>query len=159
LGLIILTLLPAKALGDQYLRQWFARLFHRSEATTVEESTLAPMIVPSPSASIFFRDLHSRSWQKRLDALDYLSQTGDSNKRSLQALIRLSRDRNPTVAKRASGILMELCRTGHEYAVVTALVQSLKNQTRPIQIVQTDYVFKITPKAEEKRVNAILNTH
>jgi phosphoheptose isomerase len=74
------------------------------------------------------------------------------------ALVKSTQDKNLDVSRQAAETLIGLCRSGHEEKVVRAFARAISRQPRLVQkIVATGDAFKIPDRAEEQRVQDILN--
>lgn len=102
--------------------------------------------------------LRSRYSRQRLAALAAIHQTGEASRQVMEALVQSTQDKNPDVARQAAKTLAGLCRSGHEEDVVRAFVRAIERETRSVQsAVDTGFAFSIPDRAEEQRVQAILN--
>ena len=144
-----LLYIPTIADADWSLRDWVRWLFHW-RAPSPEESALAPAVPASPPLSDLLRVLHSRSWAKRLAALDALALSRDTSPPVIAGLIHATQDRHRELSDRAFQALADLCRTGHTAEVMTGFVHELAQRPEP-QLVLSDYTFKVLTPEEEHR--------
>jgi len=94
--------------------------------------------------------MRSRSLNKRLAALDGLTQSRDASPPVIATLVHATQDRHPQVAERASLALSSLCRAGHTDEVIQAFAQELGMRPEA-RLISSDYHFKILNTSEDER--------
>jgi hypothetical protein len=156
--LVVCVFFPARSLAEQTIRALWTRLFHLPTSASTEESALAPVVPVLPSSQNIFRAIHSRYPHKRLEAIEAIRQAGNASPQAIEALVKSTQDKNVNVSRRATETLIGLCRSGHEEGVVWAFARATHQPPRIVQkVVHTGYAFKIPDRAEEQRVQDVLN--
>ena len=151
-------LCPGRVLAERSVRGLWMRLFHGQTPASTEESALAPIVPALAGSQHALNSLHSRFPRQRLQAIEAIHQSGDASPRVMEALVKSTQDKNAEVSRRAAETLISLCRSGHEEGVVRAFARAINRPPRIVQkVVETGYAFKIPDRAEEERVQDILN--
>jgi DNA mismatch repair protein MutH len=156
--LIVGGIFPGRVRAERSLHGLWLQLFHRDAPVSTEESALAPAVAVSPVLKNPLQTLRSRHVRKRLAAIEAIQQSGEAGRPVIEALIKSTQDKNPDVSRRATEALLSLCRSGHAEEVIQAFSRAVHRRPRAVpNVVHTGFAFKIPDRAEEQRVQNILN--